>query len=345
MKAWVHKQKINLIVSRVAIGHTLATLALGIESTAHTFGASVMSSSGKILSDVREVYRGPEGSGIHPREASRHHSEVAPGVLGRSLREAKVKVSDLGLVAYSAGPGLGPCLRVGAVVARSISEYYSKPIVPVHHAIGHIELGCLLTGARDPVCLLISGGHTAILAEKSGRWRFFGETLDITIGQLLDQFGRFLGFGSPCGPRIEELANRGKKYIRMPYTVKGNDLSFSGILTFSKNLTKSERVEDVAYSLQETAFAMLCEATERALAFTEKKELLVTGGVAANGRLGAMLDEVCTRQGVELKVTPQRYAGDCGTQIAWAGLVAKKSVTPENAFVRQSWRLDQVEIA
>ena len=96
------------------------------------------------------------------------------------------------MIAYAGGPGLGPCLRVGAVVARSLSSYYDIPIYPVTHAIGHIELGKLLTGAKNPLVLLVSGGHTMILAFSSGRWRVFGETLDITLGQLLDLFGRAL---------------------------------------------------------------------------------------------------------------------------------------------------------
>ena len=118
---------------------------------------------------------------------------------------------------YAGGPGLGPCLRVGAVVARSLSSYYDIPIYPVNHAIGHIELGKLLTGAKNPLVLLVSGGHTMILAFSSGRWRVFGETLDITLGQLLDQFGRSLGFASPCGRKIEELANKSTNYAKLDF--------------------------------------------------------------------------------------------------------------------------------
>jgi N6-L-threonylcarbamoyladenine synthase len=322
-------------------------LALGIESTAHTFGASILTSDGRILSDVREVYKAPEGSGIHPREASRHHAECASRVLKSSLKIAGKKPEELDVICYSAGPGLGPCLRVGAVVARSISAYFKVPIVPVNHALGHIELGSMLTGAEDPVCLLISGGHTALLAFREGRWRFFGETLDITIGQLFDQFGRFLNFSSPCGREIEKLAAEGSRYIPMPYTVKGNDLSFSGLLTSAKRLVAANPTNDVAHSLQETAFSMLCEVTERALAFTERRELLVTGGVAANRRLAEMLSAVCRRQNVKLHVTPTAFAGDCGTQIAWTGLLSYlhgSSVSPAKAFVRQSWRLDEVDV-
>ena len=95
-------------------------------------------------------------------------------------------IEDVDVIAYSAGPGLGPCLRIGAVVARTLATFYKKPLVPVNHALGHVELGSMLTGASDPLVLLVSGGHTMIIAFSGNRWRVFGETLDITIGQLLD---------------------------------------------------------------------------------------------------------------------------------------------------------------
>lgn len=142
-------------------------LALGIESTAHTFSCAVLEKKGKkgkILSDVRKIYRPPEGAGIHPREASRHHVENSPDVLSECLSESGVKIDDLDIISYAAGPGLGPCLRVGAVVARSLASYYKIPIYPVNHAIGHIELGKLLTGSSNPLVLLVSGGHTMLLA-------------------------------------------------------------------------------------------------------------------------------------------------------------------------------------
>lgn len=324
-------------------------LCLGVESTAHTFSCAVLEKKGKnitILSDVRKIYRPPEGEGIHPREASRHHIENSSEILTESLETANVQINDLDMVAYAAGPGLGPCLRVGAVVARSLSSYYNIPIFPVNHAIGHIELGKLLTGAKNPLVLLVSGGHTMLLAFTNGRWRVFGETLDITLGQLLDQFGRSLGFASPCGKQIEELANMSSNYISLPYSVKGNDVSFSGLLSATKAITPHGK-ESACYSLQETAFAMISEAVERALAFTNKKELLIVGGVAANKRLSEMLQSVCSRQKCKFFVTPQKFAGDCGSQIACIGMLdynVKKGASLENTFVRQSWRLDTVDI-
>ena len=324
-------------------------IGLGIESTAHTFSCAVIEKNGKkgkILSDVREIYRPPKGEGIHPREASRHHIENSPTVLSDCLKEAKITIKDLDIISYAAGPGLGPCLRVGAVVARSLASYYDIPIYPVNHAIGHIELGKLLTGAKNPLVLLVSGGHTMLLAFLNKQWRVFGETLDITLGQLLDQFGRSIGLASPCGRNIEELAKTSSKYVTLPYSVKGNDVSYSGLLSATKSIVQNSKA-DACFSLQETAFAMVSEAVERALSFTRKKELLIVGGVAANKRLSEMLKNVCKRHGCKFFVSPQKFAGDCGSQICWTGLLenqVKKGVSLENTFVTQSWRLDSVKI-
>jgi N6-L-threonylcarbamoyladenine synthase len=324
-------------------------LGLGIESTAHTFSCAIIEKKGKkgkILSDVRKIFRPEAGQGIHPREASRHHIENSSSVLSECLKDAAVSVQDLDIISYAAGPGLGPCLRVGAVVARSLSSFYKIPIYPVNHAIGHIELGKLLTGARDPLVLLVSGGHTMLLSFLNQQWRVFGETLDITLGQLLDQFGRSIGFASPCGKNIEELALTSSNYVTLPYSVKGNDVSFSGLLSATKSVSEKSKI-DACYSLQETAFAMISETVERALSFTSKKELMIVGGVAANKRLSEMLTDVCKRHGSKFFVVPLQYAGDCGSQICWTGLLesqVKEGVSLKDTFVTQSWRLDSVKV-
>ncbi len=332
---------------------------LGIESTAHTFGCSVIESSadelrGRIVSDSRDTYKAPEGSGIHPRDASRHHCEISDKVFRNSLAQAKISIKDIDIISYSAGPGLGPCLRVGAVIARTLAAFHEKPLVPVNHAVGHIELGAMLTGARDPLVLLVSGGHTMILAFSENRWRIFGETLDITIGQLLDQFGRHMGFSSPCGDRIEQLASRSSgEYRFLPYVVKGNDVSFSGMLTAAIRATSDQGNElayaEVSYSLQETAFAMITEAVERALSFTSKQEFLIVGGVAANKRLATMLKAACKRHASKFYQCPPEFAGDNGAQIAWVGMLefmtSRKQIKVENASVYQSCRIDEVDVA
>jgi N6-L-threonylcarbamoyladenine synthase len=332
-------------------------LCLGIESTAHTFGASVAEKDDgdefKLLSDVKDVYRAPEGSGIHPREASRHHLTVSPHVLNSALEEARTRIDEIDFVAYSAGPGLGPCLRVGGVVARAIAAHYAKKLVAANHAIGHIELGKHLTGLKDPLVLLVSGGHTALAAVLGDRWRIFGETLDLTLGQILDQLGRFMGLSSPAGPKMEELASQdsgeGKRLLgELPYVIKGNDVSYSGLLSAAKELyAMGEKKEAICFATQEMAFTILAEATERALAFTGKNELLITGGVAANKRLSAMFQEMSDARRVKLGVIERRYSGDCGAQIAAEGFRLFERghfVEPTSAFVRQSWRIDQVSV-
>jgi N6-L-threonylcarbamoyladenine synthase len=332
-------------------------ICLGIESTAHTFGAGIVEESiGKssnerslrILSDVKDVYKAPLGSGIHPREASRHHSETSSQVVEKAFKQASLTPEDLDFIAYSAGPGLGPCLRTGAVVARTLASYYNKPLVPTNHAIGHIELGKMLCGLNEPMVLVISGGHTAIASNQNTGWRMLGETLDLTLGQLLDQLGRHLGLSSPAGPEIERIAQNegGTRLIPLPYTVKGNDVSYSGLLSAAKDAFASGvSKEELCFSAQEVAFSMLTEATERALAFTGQQELLVTGGVAANRRLGSMLEVMCKERGAKIGVIPREFAGDCGSQIAAAGFLFYRhgfAKVPSDSYVKQSWRLDHV---
>src|SRR4030066_1297354 len=266
---------------------------LGVESTADDFGVGVSNFKGKILANVSSAYI-PEEGGIHPREAARHHAEVADKVLNEALSKAKIKPRDLAVIAFSQGPGLGPSLRTGATVARVLASVLSIPLVGVNHSIAHIEIGKLQTGARDPVMLYVSGGNTIVAAFDSGRYRVFGETLDIALGNCLDVFAREAGLkhktGMPLGAALEQLAVNRKKLIWLPYVVKGMDISLSGLLTAASTLLhKGEgRLADLCYSLQEHAFSMVTEVTERALAHTEKNEVLLTGGVAANRRLQYM---------------------------------------------------------
>jgi universal protein Kae1 len=318
---------------------------LGIESTAHTFGVGVVDETGKILANVSSVYRGP--GGIHPREAARHHCSEAADVVKKALQISRKKISGLDLISFSMGPGLGPCLRTGATAARALSSYYGLPLVGVNHCVAHIEIARKLTGADDPVVLYVSGGNTQIIAFDAGRYRVFGETLDISIGNCLDAFAREVGIAGG-GPEVERLAKKGEKYIPLPYVVKGMDLSFSGILTEAiRKVKMGERLEDVCFSLQETAFAALVEVTERALAHTEKKEVVLTGGVASNQRLREMLMLMCEEHGAKFMVPPQEFCVDNGAMIAWTGILAFKhgQVTKiEESAVRQRWRTDEVEI-
>lgn len=325
---------------------------LGIEATADDFGVGILTFDGGILANVRNAYIPKEG-GIHPREAARHHAEAAGKVLEEAFRQTKAKPKDVSLIAFSQGPGLGPCLRTGATVARALASFLGIPLVGVNHCVAHIEIGKLKTGAKDPVTLYVSGGNTIVAAFDSGRYRVFGETLDIALGNCLDVFAREAGLcqgaGMPFGAVIESLAVGGKKLVVLPYTVKGMDVSLSGLLTAAMSVLKEGRcsLEDLCYSLQETAFSMVTEVTERALAHTEKKEVLLTGGVAANKRLQSMIRVIAEEHDAKFCAVPSEYAVDNGAMIAWTGALAYRHglVTPiDTSFVRLRWRLEEVDV-
>ncbi len=325
---------------------------LGIESSADDFGVGIASFTGEILANKSDSYIPAEG-GIHPREAARHHAEVADKVLKEALSKSGLKPKDLSAIAFSQGPGLGPSLRTGATVARALASYLDIPLVGVNHSVAHIEIGKLKTGAHDPVTLYVSGGNTMVTAFESGRYRVFGETLDIALGNCLDVFGRAAGLkgqkGLPVGAAIELLAIAGRKLVSLPYVVKGMDLSLSGLLTAATvALQKGDcKLEDLCYSLQEHAFSMVTEVTERALAHTEKKEVLLTGGVAANKRLQSMLAIIAQEHDAQFNVVPLDFATDNGAMIAWTGVLAFKHclVTPvDESFVKLRWRVDKVDV-
>ncbi len=325
---------------------------LGIESSADDFGVGVSTFSGQILSNKYDSYIPAEG-GIHPREAARHHSEVADKVLSSALCTAGVKPKEISIIAFSQGPGLGPCLRTGATVARALASYLEIPLVGVNHSVAHIEIGKLKTDISDPITLYASGGNTMVTAFESGRYRVFGETLDIALGNCLDVFAREAGLkhqkGLPLGAAVERLAAKGENLISLPYVVKGMDLSLSGLLTAATDKLHDGncRLEDLCYSIQENAFSMVTEVTERALAHTEKKEVLLTGGVAANKRLQSMLAVIAEEHDARFSVVPLEFATDNGAMIAWTGVLAYKHglVTPlEESYVKLRWRVDKVDV-
>jgi N6-L-threonylcarbamoyladenine synthase len=319
-------------------------ICLGIESTAHTFGVGIITDKGEILANVKDSYTTDKG-GIHPTEAKEHHKRVADDVIRKALETAKITEKDINLISFSQGPGLPPCLVVGLEKAKELSAKLKVPLVGVNHCISHLEIGRLLTPAKDPVLLYVSGANTQIIAYEGKKYRIFGETLDQGVGNFLDAFARYLGLGFPGGPKIGELASKGKNYIELPYVVKGMDISVSGILTNLKQKYDSKKyaIEDLAYSAQETVFAMLVEVAERAMAHCEKEELLLGGGVACNTRLQEMCKKMCEERNAVCFIPPNAVMVDNGTQIAWQGILEHKTAK-KVADIKPNWRTDQVDV-
>lgn len=325
----------------------MSMLTLGIEGTAHTLGVGIVDTDRKVIANVLDMYRPAEG-GLHPREAANHHGDVVASLIVKAAEEANVNLSEIELVSFSKGPGLGPCLRTAATAARALSCSLKVPIIGVNHCVAHVEIGRATTGCTDPALLYASGGNTQIIAFSNGKYRIFGETIDVGIGNMLDKLGRELGLGFYAGPTIEKLALEGDKLLNLPYSVKGMDVSFSGIMTAALALKKKgHRLEDIAYSVQETVFAMLAEVTERAMAHVGKDEVLLGGGVAQNTRLRTMIDEMAKERGARMFVPDRRLCMDNGAMIAWLGNIMYESgvrMDIAETAVEQRFRTDEVNV-
>ncbi len=414
-------------------------IVLGIESTAHTYGIGIVK-NGKILANVRDMYSTEKG-GIIPTESAKHHEKIADGIYYKALAEAGINEGEVDAIAFSQGPGLSPCLLVGLRFAKNLYKRLNNlsttaptttpedinkktrgltkvslvnnksrekrgkrkevPVVLVNHCIAHLEIG-RITGAKDPVLLYASGANTQIIAYEAGKYRIFGETLDLGVGNFIDTFARYMGLGFPGGPKVEQLAKQSTNYIELPYTVKGMDIALSGILTnlkqkiekikksenitysrlptqnlhslkahdikdnvnpkkisvinsYKKSSEQSERAnyskEDLAFSMQETVFAMLVEVAERALAHVGKKELVLGGGVACNSRLQEMCKIMCEERGCKCFIPPKDLLTDNAAMIAYTGELMfdngdfVKSKDVDKIDIKPRQRTDQVEVS
>jgi len=318
-------------------------ICLGIEATAHTFGVGVINDKGKVLANAKDSYSTTEG-GMVPSDVAKHHERVADRVIQDALTNAKLDLDDINLIAFSQGPGIAPCLLIGLNHAKKLAKQHNIPIIGVNHCVAHLTIGDLLCKSKDPVYLYVSGVNTQVIARAGSYFRIFGETVDIGLGNALDKFGRSANLGFPAGPKIEQLAKQGN-YVELPYSVKGMDVSFAGMVTKAQRLIETVPIVNLCYSLQETAFAMLAEVAERAMAHCEKRELVLIGGVAANTRLVEMLEIMCKERNARFCAVPIEYAGDQGVMIAWQGILQKEqALSRDEADIRPYERTDDVRI-
>lgn len=310
---------------------------LGIEGSANKIGVGIVDDKGHIAANPRKTFITPPGTGFQPRETARHHQEHILGLVEEALSISGLKPSQISCISFTKGPGMGAPLRSCAVVARMLSQLWKVPLIGVNHCVGHIEMGRLVTGASNPVVLYVSGGNSQVIAYSEQRYRIFGETIDIAVGNALDRFARVVGLSNDPSPgyNIEQEAKKGTEFISLPYAVKGMDVSFSGILSHIEQEAKHHSAANLCYSLQETVFAMLVETTERALSHTGANNVLIVGGVGCNMRLQEMMQQMLEARGGQLCAMDDRFCVDNGAMIAWAGLEAYR--VGERTELKDSW--------
>lgn len=340
------------------------TAVLGIEGSANKVGVGVLvydprTKQYSILSNPRKTYVAPTGHGFLPKETAWHHQNHIVALIRYALNEAfpddEQPEKRISAICFTKGPGMGAPLQSCAVAARTIALLWNVPLVGVNHCVGHIEMGRVACQSSNPVVLYVSGGNTQVIAYADQRYRIFGETIDIAIGNCLDRFARVIGLSNDPSPgyNIEQEAKaEHAKFIELPYTVKGMDVSFSGILTSVESLAKSKlktgeiTKADLCYSLQETLFAMLVEITERAMAHTGQNEVLIVGGVGCNKRLQEMMGICVEERGGSLCAMDHRYCIDNGAMIAQAGIFALQygeTTALKDTWCTQRFRTDQVK--
>ena len=347
---------------------------LGIEGTAWCASAALYDAESDSVLVESDPYE-PDSGGIHPREAAEHMSEAIPGVVDRVLTAAEDEHGQdaVDAVAFSRGPGLGPCLRIVGTAARSLAGTLDVPLVGVNHMVAHLEIGRHRSGFDNPVCLNASGANAHLLGYHDGRYRVLGETMDAGVGNAIDKFTRHVGWSHPGGPKVEAAAaefvaaaggDGGEEsagcadeaggavsapdLLDLPYVVKGMDFSFSGISSAANDAADDGvPVEEICFSLQEHAFAMLTEVSERALSLTGADELVLGGGVAQNDRLREMLAAMCEARGADFSAPEPRFLRDNAGMIAVLGAkmaAAGDTVPVAESAVDPNFRPDQVPV-
>lgn len=320
-------------------------LILGIDTSCDDTSASVITDDFEILSSVvssQDEVHGRFG-GVVPELASRKHVENIIPIIDHALNKAGEKLSDIGLVAVTQGPGLVGSLVVGISAAKAISLAHSIPLLGVNHLEGHIA-SCLFSPDRPGypfVALVVSGGHTNLyLAVKQGEYILRGQTLDDAAGEAFDKVAKLLGLGYPGGRVVEEAAKGADgDLIEFPRAYLGKDsfdFSFSGVKTAVRNFVKSkdnltdELIRRIAGGFQEAVVGVLVEKTVNLALDENVGTVIVSGGVAANGMLRQRMAGSAESNGLKLIIPPRELCTDNAAMIAAVGTIRRGEGSLEN---------------
>lgn len=316
----------------------MSQMILAIESSCDETACSIIKDGKEILSNIvsSQINVHKKYGGVVPEVASRIHVENISVVIDEALKTANVTMDDIDAIAFTQGPGLIGSLHVGVQAAKTLAWAFNKPLIPLHHIIGHIYANGFVDDLAFPlIALVVSGGHTELVYMKD-EWSFdiLGTTQDDAIGEAYDKVARVLGLPYPGGPAIDKLAKEGKAHYSLPTpkTEKPLDFSFSGLKSAVLQLIQREEKKgevivpaDLAYCFQETALDTLVNKTVKAVEEFHPKQVVLAGGVAANSRLREkMTESIGALEGVHLTIPPLWCCTDNAAMIGAAGSVAYK---------------------
>jgi len=330
------------------------SLILGIESSCDETAAALVTSDRQILAHKlagQEAAHAPYG-GVVPEIAARAHAEILTPLIEAALAEADKSLDDVDAIAATAGPGLIGGVMVGLVTGKALAMAAGKPLVAVNHLEGHALSPRLVNPdlAFPYLLMLVSGGHCQILrVEGVGHYRRLATTIDDAAGEAFDKTAKILGLGYPGGPRVEALARQGNPAaVPLPRPLIRSaepHFSFAGLKSAVVRAQQSgaHKPEDIAASFQQAVVDCLRDRLEKAI--TEQQScahLVVAGGVAANGPIRAMLEQVAEENAMAFTAPPQWLCTDNAAMIAWAGAerFAAGLTDPLDFVARPRWPLD-----
>jgi len=333
---------------------------LGIESSCDETGVAVYDTEQGLLSHLlhSQAKVHADYGGVVPEIASRDHVRKWVSLTRECVSQAGLAVSDLDAVAYTSGPGLAGALFTGAVAGHALAWQLGIRSLGVHHMEGHLLAPMLETPAPEfPfVCLLVSGGHTQLVkVDGVGRYTLLGDTLDDAVGESFDKTAKMLGLGYPGGPALAKAALSGdadKFNFPRPMARSGDlNFSFSGLKTaaitaFDKINRDPAAVNDIAASFELAAVESLASKCRDALRQENLNRLVVSGGVAANLKLRALLDEMVSAEGGQLHFPRLEFCTDNGAMIAYAGAIRLSAgeQSEDAVVVRPRWPLAEMQI-
>ncbi len=309
-------------------------LTLGIETSCDETAAAVIRDGKEILSNVisSQAIHSIFG-GVVPEIASREHLKTIVPIYELALKQANVTLDNIDLVAATMGPGLVGPLLVGLTFAKGLAFAGRKPFVAVNHMEGHLAANALQHPELNEhhLSLVVSGGHTMLVEVKTfGEYTVMGETKDDAAGEAFDKVAKLMGLGYPGGAKIDKLAQQGDRtFVKLPRALKSKDdysFSYSGLKTavalYLKKLDEKEfekHKADIAAAFQEAAIEVLVEKTVNAAREKNIKDVAITGGVAANSRLRALMKERLDKSAKRLFYPSTALCTDNAAMIAAAG--------------------------